>query len=107
MDLLQTKDSINRRRNSWYKKKLYSNDWYLFIASLIEKSCYKLSNKNNFNSNIIYKKGLKFENIFLQKFRSQGWKVKKTPVSGDQGVDLIASIDDLRFAFNVKIFKRL
>ena len=30
-------------------RKLNTNDWYLFIASLIEKSCYKLSNKNQFN----------------------------------------------------------
>jgi len=84
------------------KRKLNSNDWYLFIASLIEKSCYKLSNENQFNSNINYKKGLRFENICFQKFRSQGWDVKETPVSGDQGVDLIASIDDFRLCIQCK-----
>ena len=84
------------------KRKLNSSDWYLFIASLIEKSCYKLSNENQFNSNINYKKGLKFENLCFQKFRSQGWEVKQTPVSGDQGVDLIASIDDLRLCIQCK-----
>ena len=84
------------------KRKLNSNDWYLFIASLIEKSCYKLSNENQFNSNINYKKGLKFENLCFQKFQSQGWEVKQTPVSGDQGVDLIASIDDLRLCIQCK-----
>ncbi len=84
------------------KRKLNSNDWYLFIASLIEKSCYKLSKENQFNSNINHKKGLKFENLCFQKFRSQGWQVKETPVSGDQGVDLIASIGDLRLCIQCK-----
>ena len=84
------------------ERKLNSDDWYLFIASLIEKSCHKLSNENQFNSNINYKKGLKFENLCFQKFRSQGWEVKQTPFSGDQGVDLIASIDDLRLCIQCK-----
>ena len=84
------------------KRKLNSNDWYIFIASLVEKSCYKLSNETQVKSNINYKKGLKFENFCFQKLRSQGWQVKRTPVSGDQGVDLIASIDDLRLCIQCK-----
>ena len=88
------------------ERKLNSNDWYLFIASLVEKSCYKLSNEIQIKSNINYKKGLKFENFCFQKLRSQGWKVKQTPVSGDQGVDLIASIDDLRLCIQCKDHKK-
>ena len=84
------------------KRKLNNNDWYLFIASLVEKSCNKLSNEIEVNSNINYKKGLEFENFCYQKLRSQGWEVKKTPISGDQGVDLIASIDDLRLCIQCK-----
>ena len=84
------------------KRKLNSNDWYLFVASLVEKSCDKLSNEIQVNSNINYKKGLKFENLCFQKLQSQGWIVKKTPVSGDQGVDLIASIDNLRLCIQCK-----
>jgi len=84
------------------KRKLNSNDWYLFIASLVEKSCNKLSNEIQVNSNINYKKGLNFENYCFQKLRAQGWEVKQTPVSGDQGVDLIASIDDLRICIQCK-----
>ena len=84
------------------KRKLNSNDWYLFIASLIEKSCYKLSNENQFNSNINYKKGLKFENLCFQKFQSQGWEVKQTSALGAYGFDLIASIDDVRICFQYK-----
>ena len=83
-------------------RKLNINDWYLFIASLVEKSCYKLLNETQVNSKLNYKKGLKFENLCFQKLRSQGWKVKQTPISGDQGVDLIASIDDLRLCIQCK-----
>ena len=84
------------------KRKLNSSDWYLFIASLVEKSCNKLSNEMQINSNINYKKGLNFENLCFQKLRAQGWEVKQTPVSGDQGVDLIASIDDIRLCIQCK-----
>ena len=84
------------------ERKLNSNDWYLFIASLVEKSCHKLSNETQVNLNFNYEKGLKFENLCYQKLRSQGWEVKKTPVSGDQGVDLIASIDDFRLCIQCK-----
>jgi len=84
------------------KRKLNNNDWYLFIASLVEKSCYKLSKEIKVNSNINLKKGLKFENLCFQKLRSQGWDVKQTPVSGDQGVDIIASMNDLRLCIQCK-----
>jgi len=84
------------------KRKLNSNDWYLFVASLVEKSCYELSNEVQVTSNINYKRGLKFENLCFQKLRSQGWVVKQTPISGDQGVDLIASIDNLRLCIQCK-----
>ena len=83
-------------------RKLNSNDWYLFIASLVEKSCDKLSKEIQVNPNINHKKGLKFENLCFQKLRSQGWEVKQTPVSGDQGVDLIASMNDLRLCIQCK-----
>ena len=84
------------------KRKLNTNDWYLFIASLVEKSCYKLSNEIQVNSNNNNDKGLKFENLCFQKLRSQGWLLKQTPVSGDQGVDIIASIDNLRLCIQCK-----
>tara|TARA_B100000674_G_scaffold384467_1_gene327805 strand:+ start:64 stop:933 length:870 start_codon:yes stop_codon:yes gene_type:complete len=88
------------------KRKLNSNDWYLFIASLVEKSCYELSNEFQVNSNINYKRGLKFEDLCFQKLRSQGWLVKQTPASGDQGVDLIASIGNLRLCIQCKDHKK-
>tara|TARA_B100000900_G_scaffold98068_1_gene81096 strand:- start:14 stop:883 length:870 start_codon:yes stop_codon:yes gene_type:complete len=84
------------------RRKLNINDWYLFVASLVEKSCNKLSSETKVNSKNSYEKGLKFEDLCFQKLRLQGWEVKQTPVSGDQGVDLIASIDDLRLCIQCK-----
>ena len=34
--------------------------------------------------------------------QNSGWQVKETPTSGDQGVDLIATIDDLRICIQCK-----
>ena len=84
------------------KRELDTNDWYAFIASLVEKSCLKLSNEIQDDSNINYTKGLKFEIFCQQQLKLQGWEVKRTPISGDQGVDLIASIDNLRLCIQCK-----
>ena len=84
-------------------RKLETEDWFVFIASQIEKSCLKLI-ENNYvkNTNESYKKGIKFENRCLEILKKNGWEVKKTPNTGDQGVDLIASIKDLRICIQCK-----
>ncbi len=51
-----------------------------FLAILVEKSCFKLSNEIQIDRNINYKKELNFETFCLQKFKSQGWEVKHTAV---------------------------
>ena len=82
---------------------LKKDDWFIFIASQIEKSC--LNNlKNNYkkNNNQNYKKGILFENICMEILKERGWKVKETPSTGDQGVDLIASIYNLRVCIQCK-----
>ena len=38
--------------------------------------------------------------------RSQGWEVKKTPISCDQGFDLIASGDELKLCIQCKDHKK-
>ena len=75
----------------------------LFIASQIEKSCLKLI-ENNYSKTIkeSYKKGIKFENHCKEILKQHGWDVKETPNTGDQGVDLIASINDLRICIQCK-----
>ena len=39
--------------------------------------------------------------------KKNGWKVKETPNTGDQGVDLIASIDNLRICIQCKNHKKV
>ena len=84
-------------------RKLETEDWFLFIASQIEKSCLKLI-ENNYSKTIkeSYKKGIKFENHCKEILKQHGWEVKETPNTGDQGVDLIASINDLRICIQCK-----
>jgi hypothetical protein len=84
-------------------RKLETEDWFVFIASQIEKSCLNLI--ENDYSKIIresYKKGIKFENHCMNILKQYGWEVKETPNTGDQGVDLIASINDLRICIQCK-----
>ena len=84
-------------------RKLETEDWFVFIASQIEKSCLKLI-ENDYSKKIneSYKKGIKFENHCMQILKKNGWKVKKTANTGDQGVDLIASINELRICIQCK-----
>ena len=82
---------------------LENEDWFIFRASQIEKTYLNLiknniSKKNNQN----YKKGIIFENHCMEILKKNGWKVKETPITGDQGVDLIASIDNLRICIQCK-----
>jgi len=84
-------------------RKLETEDWFVFIASLIEKSCLNLI-ENDYSETIneSYKKGIRFEKYCMKILKQQGWVVKETPNTGDQGVDLIASIDDLRICIQCK-----
>jgi len=83
-------------------RKLETEDWFVFIASQIEKSCLKIEDNNSKKNNQRYKKGIKFENHCMEILKQNGWEVKETPSTGDQGVDLIASIDGLRICIQCK-----
>ena len=84
-------------------RKLEHEDWFAFIASQIEKSCLNLLNNSFIESNNQnYLKGIKFENHCMEILRYHGWEVKETPNTGDQGVDLIASINDVRICIQCK-----
>ena len=83
-------------------RKLETEDWYVFIASQIEKSCLNLEDNIPKKNNQSYKKGIKFENHCMEILKQNGWEVKETPSTGDQGVDLIASIDGLRICIQCK-----
>ena len=84
-------------------RKLETEDWFVFIASQIEKSCLNLIEKNySSKKKGNYKKGIRFENHCMEILKQNGWEVKETPITGDQGVDLIASINDLRICIQCK-----
>ena len=50
----------------------------------------------------IIKKGIRFENHCMEILKQKGWNVKETPNTGDQGVDLITSIKNLRICIQCK-----
>jgi len=84
-------------------RNLENEDWFVFIASQIEKSCLNLI-ENDYSKKIneSYKKGIKFENHCMKILKQHGWEVKETPKTGDQGGDLIASINELRICIQCK-----
>ena len=84
-------------------RNLKNEDWFIFIASQIEKSCLNTIESNSTNkNNDNYKKGIRFENHCMEILKQNGWNVKETPNTGDQGVDIIASIDNLRICIQCK-----
>ena len=50
--------------------------------------------------------GVQYENFCKSILVKAGWEVEDTPASGDQGVDLIASRDDMRVCIQCKRLKR-
>ena len=59
-------------------RKLETEDWFVFIASQIEKSCLKLIEKNYSNiNNESYKKGIRFEYHCMGILKQHGWEVKE------------------------------
>ena len=48
--------------------------------------------------------GIWYENVFKNILEKEGWKVETTPVSGDQGVDLIGYIDNFKVCIQCKDF---
>ena len=87
-------------------RKLQFEDWYLFIASMVEKSCINLIDEYKYENNLNNKKGIAFENQCMQILISKGWRVEETPKSGDQGIDLIASIEKYRLCIQCKDHKK-
>ena len=50
--------------------------------------------------------GIEFEEYCKSILEEAGWEVEDTPTSGDQGVDLIASIEDVRVCIQCKCFAK-
>ena len=50
--------------------------------------------------------GVEYEQYCKELLEDAGWEVDETPTTGDQGVDLIASIEDLRVCIQCKCFAK-
>ena len=78
------------------RRELKTEDWFVFVASQIEKSCLNLIENSYEKKNKNYIKGINFEVYCMEILKKNGWEVKQTPITGDQGVDIIASINGFR-----------
>ena len=50
--------------------------------------------------------GVQYEQYCKKILEDVGWEVEDTPITEDQGVDLIASIEDLRVCIQCKCFAK-
>ena len=50
--------------------------------------------------------GIEYEQYCKTILENAGWEVEDTSTTGDQGVDLIASIENLRVCFNVNVLPK-
>ena len=86
---------------------LSDGDPFLYwIYDEINKVCDELENKNSQLGDTSSMDGVEYEQYCKSILEEAGWIVEDTPTSGDQGVDLIASIEDLRVCIQCKCFAK-
>lgn len=61
-----------------------------------------LLQRDVFRDSVNYMTGAEFENFMANVFVQKGYPVQQTPGSGDQGVDLLLTIDDRKVAVQLK-----
>ena len=87
-------------------RKTTMEDWYVVIASLVEKKCLEILDKPSLKTSTKLMSGIEYEEHCKNILIEAGWDVEDTPISGDQGVDLIASIEDIRVCIQCKCFEK-
>tara|TARA_Y100001968_G_scaffold261012_1_gene248765 strand:+ start:435 stop:1733 length:1299 start_codon:yes stop_codon:yes gene_type:complete len=93
--------SIKRLNGKTKVRKL--TDWYLDIVTMVENACKSISDsESQYSSN----DGIVFEQDCKKILEIEGWIVEDTSISGDQGVDLIASNEKLRVCIQCKCFDK-
>ncbi len=88
------------------RRKVTEEDWYNAVASLVEKKCLELLKNPSSSKPNRSMTGIEFEEYCKSILEEAGWEVEDTPTSGDQGVDLIASIEDVRVCIQCKCFAK-
>ena len=74
--------------------------------NLINQKLDEIENKNSHSQDTSLMSGIEYENYCKNILEESGWEVEDTPTSGDQGVDLIASIEDVRGCIQCKCFAK-
>ena len=67
-----------------------------------EEQIEALLQRDAFRDSVNYMSGTEFEHFMADVFKKQGYEVETTPTSGDQGVDLLLTIDDRNIAVQLK-----
>ena len=78
-------------------------DW---IADEIDEVCDKVDSQGASNKDIDSMDGIEYEQYCKTILENAGWEVEDTSTTGDQGVDLIASIENLRVCIQCKCFAK-
>ena len=84
----------------------YNTSISYWIIEEINKVCDEIQDKTSQFGDTSSMDGVEYEQYCKNILEDAGWEVEDTPITGDQGVDLIASIEDLRVCIQCKCFAK-
>lgn len=90
------------------KETYYNIAWGIFLFLLKKdglESLEYIQNEINLSIDNV-KTGIDYENYIGGILQKAGFEIIKTPITGDQGVDLIAKKDDIKFAIQCKYYSK-
>ena len=80
-----------------------NSDWLIFLAHQI---IHVTVNVETGNEDVDNMSGLEYEQYCKDLFELNGWDVIETPKSGDQGVDLVGVVGDVRLCIQCKRYSK-
>lgn len=96
---------IDQTEGGSFKRSLGTQDWYSFVATEVENACLEvIGNKEEQSVDTL--SGVDYEEYCAKTLEDAGWEVETTVATGDQGVDLIAIIDDIRVCIQCKRYSK-
>lgn len=95
---------INWRDGTEFGNNLEENHWWIFLDFLIDR--FKDELKIDHPEDVDEMTGIEYEEYCSQILEEEGWVVESTSSTGDQGVDLIATSDDLRVCIQCKRYSK-
>ena len=87
------------------EKTKYHEQTQYWIEEVINQVCDEIDSLPT-NKNTDQMDGVEYEDYCKEILEDAGWEVEDTPTTGDQGVDLIASIEDIRVCIQCKCFEK-